>query len=59
MIIRLAIIDHAQHRLIIDDVDESIIEKHGGEQEYIDATYKFEEEYSWDYVIQTSTLKHK
>lgn len=47
---RIAIIDHDAHRLWIEDVSDEIIDKCGGEQEYIDAQYGLSN-YSWDYII--------
>lgn len=48
--IRLAIIDHVTHELIVEDVSFTEIEMAGGEQEYIDQNYTFEGEYSWDFI---------
>lgn len=49
---RLAIIDHAAHELMVEDVDESILEKlyNGDEQAYINDNYTFEGDYSWDWI---------
>ena len=48
---RLAIIDHANHHLYIEDVNEEILEgQYGGdEQMYIDENYSLSE-YSWDWI---------
>ena len=51
--VRLAIIDHAAHSLYIEDVSEAKIEEYGGEQEYIDANYTFDGDYSWDYIVDS------
>ena len=51
--VRLAIIDHTLHRLFIEDVCDEKIEEYGGEQEYIDANYTFEGDYSWEYITDT------
>lgn len=48
---RIAIIDHDEHRLYVEDIPEDILEKcYGGdEQKYIDDNYDIEN-YSWDYI---------
>lgn len=50
---RIAIIDHAKHALMVEDINEEELEsKYGGdEQKYIDDNYTFEEEYSWDWIV--------
>jgi hypothetical protein len=50
---RIAIIDHDNHELIIEDINEQELEeKYGGdEQAYIDDNY-YLENYSWDWVIE-------
>jgi len=55
MIERIAIIDHDNHNLIIDDVDMDILEEkyHGKEEMYISSTYDLDN-YSWDYIINIS-----
>ena len=54
---RLAIIDHAEHSLYIEDINEEILEgQYGGdEQLYIDAHYDMED-YSWDYIVDTTYI---
>jgi hypothetical protein len=48
---RIAIIDHATHELMVEDVNETELEKYGGdEQAYIDDNYTFEGDYSWDWI---------
>lgn len=49
---RIAIIDHSDHILFIEDIDEKILEgQYGGdEQRYIDENYTFEGKYSWDWI---------
>ena len=48
---KLAIIDHNNHELIIEDVTDETLAKYGGEEEaYIKDTYPDLENYSWDYV---------
>ena len=46
---RIAIIDHNEHDLIIEDINEEVLEKEygGDEQKYIDDNYDIEN-YSWD-----------
>ncbi len=59
MIERLAIIDHAQHALFIEDVDtELLAEKYNGEEEkYIKDNYELKEGFSWDYIVNTLYVK--
>ena len=49
---RIAIIDHAAHELMVEDINENELEtKYGGdEQAYIDDNYTFEGDYSWDWI---------
>jgi hypothetical protein len=49
---RLAIINHTNHTLYVEDINEEILEgQYGGdEQLYIDENYNLED-YSWDYII--------
>lgn len=49
---RIAIIDHTNHTLFVEDVNEEILEdQYGGdEQKYIDENYNLKN-YSWDYII--------
>jgi hypothetical protein len=54
---RLAILDHANHKLYIEDVSEETLEQYGGEEEkYIEDTYEFDGDYSWDYIVETEYL---
>ena len=48
---RIAIIDHDNHRLLIEDVDEEILnDKYGGEEEaYIKDNYELGN-FSWDFI---------
>lgn len=50
---RIAIIDHSEHTLFVEDIDEDVLENdyNGDEQAYINDTYTFEGEYSWDYIV--------
>ena len=52
---RIAIIDHASHELMIEDINEQVLEdQYGGdEQKYIDDNYTFEGDYSWDWITDT------
>lgn len=54
---RIAIIDHYNHRLYIEDIDEDVLqEKYGGEEEaYIKDNYKFEENEPWSWEFITAT----
>ena len=51
---RIAIIDHDNHRLLIEDVDEEILNaKYGGEEEdYIKDNYGLGN-FSWDFITGT------
>ena len=53
---RIAIIDHWDHELFIEDINEQgLEEKYGGdEQKYIDDNYTFEGDYSWDWITDTA-----
>jgi hypothetical protein len=50
---RIAIIDHDEHRLYVEDIPEDILENQygGDEQKYIDDNYDIEN-YSWDYITE-------
>jgi len=50
---RIAIIDHNEHRLYVEDIPEDILENQygGDEQKYIDDNYDIEN-YSWDYITE-------
>jgi hypothetical protein len=52
---RIAIIDHASHELMIEDINEQVLEdQYGGdEQKYIDDNYTFDGDYSWDWITDT------
>ena len=52
---RIAIIDHASHELMIEDINEQELENQygGDEQKYIDENYTFEGDYSWDWITDT------
>ena len=49
---RIAIIDHEEHSLFLEDVDEEILqEKYNGEEEaYIKDNYDLSDNWSWDYI---------
>lgn len=52
---RIAIIDHSSHELMVEDINEEVLESmyDGDEQKYIDDTYEFEGDYSWDWIEDT------
>ena len=54
---RIAIIDHDEHVLMVEDIPEDILEKEygGDEQKYIDDNYDLEN-YSWDYITDALYL---
>jgi hypothetical protein len=54
-IVRIAILDHSSHELLVEDINEQELEnKYGGdEQKYIDDNYTFEGDYSWDWITDT------
>lgn len=48
---RIAILDHENHTLMIQDItDEELAKYDGSEQAYIEDNYTLEGEYSWDYI---------
>ena len=51
---RIAIIDHNEHELLVEDVNEQELQKKygGDEQAYIDDNYDLEN-YSWDWITDT------
>ncbi len=54
---RLAILDHANHKLYIEDVSEETLQQYGGEEEkYIEDNYEFDGDYSWDYIVEAEYL---
>lgn len=54
---RLAILDHSNHRLYVEDVSEESLEKYNGEEEaYIKDNYTFEGDYSWDYITDAEYI---
>ena len=54
---RIAIIDHNEHDLIIEDINKEVLDKEygGDEQKYIDDNYDIEN-YSWDWIIDSYYL---
>ena len=49
---RIAILDHNEHRLYIEDVYDDMLNDYNGEiQAYIDDNYDVER-YSWDYITE-------
>lgn len=56
MIERIAIIDHDNHALFVEDIDIDVLEsKYNGEEEdYIRDNYAcFSGNFSWDYIVDT------
>lgn len=54
---RIVIIDHADHKVYIEDLtDEKLAKYDGSEQDYIDDNYDFQGDYSWDYVTEVNYL---
>lgn len=54
---RIVIIDHADHKVYIEDLtDEKLAKYDGSEQDYIDDNYTFLGDYSWDYVTEVNYL---
>lgn len=56
---RLAIINHADHTLMVEDVNENELQDNygGDEQKYIDDNYTFEGDYSWDWITDAEYYK--
>ena len=54
---RIAIIDHDEHWLYVEDIPEDILDKKDGgdKQKYIDDNYDIEN-YSWDYITESLFL---
>ena len=54
---RIAIIEHDEHWLYVEDISDDILEKkYGGDkQKYIDDNYDIEN-YSWDYITDSLFL---
>ena len=54
---RIAIIDHDEHRLYIEDIPESVLnEQYDGEEEkYIEDMYDLEN-YSWDFITEADYI---
>lgn len=55
---RIAIIDHTNHTLFVEDVNEEILEdQYGGdEQKYIDDNYNLKG-YSWDWITDAEYFR--
>lgn len=51
---RVAIIDHDNHALYVEDIPNSEIEKYGGEEEYIIDNFTLGEHWSWDYIVDAT-----
>ena len=56
---RIAILDHENHRLIIEDISDKDLEKYNGEEEaYIRDNYDLNpDDYSWDYITDIEYLQ--
>lgn len=56
---RIAILDHENHRLIIEDISDEDLEKYHGEEEtYINQNYNLDpDRYSWEYITQMEYLQ--
>ena len=52
---RIAILDHIEHSLLVEDINEQELEeKYNGEEEkYIEDNYSFAGEYSWEWITDT------
>lgn len=51
---RIAILDHANHHLYIEDISDADLEAYNGsEEDYIKDNYTFDGDWSWDYIVQT------
>ena len=45
---RIAILDHIEHSLLVEDIDEQELE-----EKYIEDNYSFKGEYSWEWITDT------
>ena len=54
---RIAILDHDEHSLYIEDIPDEVIDspEWSGEEDYINANYDIEH-YSWDYITEALYL---
>ena len=52
---RIAIIDHDEHKLFIEDLDEDeLAEKYNGEEEkYIKDCYTLSDNWTWEFITDT------
>lgn len=56
---RIAIIDHNEHRLYVEDITDEMLEMYNGdEQAYINDNYNMEN-YSWDYIEDANYISGK
>lgn len=54
---RIAIIDHANHLLYIEDIDDDDLALYGGEEEkYIKDNYHFDGDWSWEYITSINYI---
>lgn len=58
---RLAIIDHNNHNLYIEDVSDEMLKKYNGsEEDYIKDNYNIEGNFfSWDYIVSAQYLPYE
>lgn len=55
---RIAIIDHDNHCLYIEDIDEDILDSkyQGQEEEYILDSYDLSNYWTWDYITEINYI---
>ncbi len=50
--VRIAIIDHDEHILYVEEIEDEVLARYGyDEQKFIDDNYNIEN-YSWDYIAE-------
>lgn len=47
---KVAIIDHFNHKLIIDEINDDVLDNYSSVEDYISDNYTFEGSYSWDSI---------
>jgi len=54
----IAILDHEEHQLFIEQVSDSDIINAGGEEEYIISKYKYDnfDQFSWEYLTKRTEV---
>lgn len=52
---RIAIIDHNEHKLFIEDIDEDVLQEkyHGEEEDYIKDNYALSDNWTWEFITST------